>query len=103
MNVTTIITRGKPAIRPQPKRDNSDYWPTQKSERNALCQMLRHEPALAGPIWECAAGARHLVDALRADGRDVFATGLEPGHADIEQLDFLGDPLPPAARSGRAC
>jgi hypothetical protein len=40
-------------------------------------------------IWEAAGGAGHLVDPLRQAGREVSASDLYPGHADIAIDDFL--------------
>ena len=57
--------------------------------------MLRN--LLPGIVWEAAAGAGHLVDALRRAGREVVATDLYPDHSGpgIARHDFLHGPLPP--------
>jgi hypothetical protein len=79
------------AYRPQPARGGADFWPTID---RALILSLVYEvlPALPiGVVWEAAAGAGHLVDPLRAAGRQVIGTELFPGpeRPNIAVHDFL--------------
>jgi hypothetical protein len=77
------------ALRPQPKRDGPDFWPTPDCLTGALVKYILPALPLA-PIWECAAGDGALVRALEAAGRTVIATDLyTTGH------DFLATPPPP--------
>jgi hypothetical protein len=71
------------ALRPQPKRDGPDYWPTTADLAQAsVTHVLPHWPP--GLVWEPAAGNGVLVDAWRAAGREVIGTDLfSTGH------DFL--------------
>jgi hypothetical protein len=85
--------RSDAALRPQPKRDGPDDWPTPP----CLCDaLLRHVvPGLPpGPIWEPAAGAGALAATMMAAGRAVLAT-------DLPDMNFLTDP-PPAPCGGLA-
>lgn len=52
----------------------------------------------AGLIWEPASGDGYFVDALRAAGREVIATDINPQRRGIARLDYLHDPTPAAAR-----
>jgi hypothetical protein len=85
------------AYRAQPGRDGPDFWPTID---RGLQLMLVHEVLPAVParltIWEMAAGAGHLVDPMRAAGREVIATDLFPDRdrPDISTHDFLHGPPP---------
>jgi hypothetical protein len=79
------------AYRPQPARGGADFWPTID---RALILSLVYEvlPALPiGVVWEAAAGAGHLVDPLRAAGRQVIGTDLfpDPERPNIAVHDFL--------------
>jgi hypothetical protein len=75
------------ALRPQPRRDGPDDWPTPACLCAALvCDVLPTLPA--GPVWEPAPGTGALMDAIAASGRSVIAT------AD----DFLSRAVPQGAR-----
>jgi hypothetical protein len=57
--------RDPAARRPSPRRADMDFWPTPPCLTSALVEHVL--PILpSGPVWECAAGMGHLVDALRA-------------------------------------
>jgi hypothetical protein len=99
-NVIPLWQRNDPsAYRPQPDRDGPDFWPTIDPH---LILTLAHFvlPTLPPgvPIWEAAAGAGHLVDPLRQARREVFASDLFPGRADIVQHDFVHGLLLPETR-----
>jgi hypothetical protein len=64
------------ALRPQPRRDGPDDWPTPSCLAAALCRHVL--PGLpAGPVWEPAAGAGTLAAAMRVAGRTVIASDVE--------------------------
>jgi hypothetical protein len=93
--MSLATTTDKPSLKPQPKRDGPDWWPTPLRECVAARAVLRMDPALAGHrLWEVAAGNGVLLDAMAAGGRDVIGTDLEPRRADIAQHDFLRGPIP---------
>lgn len=101
--MTTSEQKDPAAYTPQPARDGPDYWPT-IDPHLILALVHRVLPALrarapAGLIWECAAGAGHLVDPMRQAGREVIATDLYPQRPDIARHDFVHDD-PPAAALG---
>jgi hypothetical protein len=74
------------ALRPQPRRDGPDDWPTPPCLVTALvAEVLRELPP--GPLWEPAAGSGVLVRAMQAAGRHVIASDLE--------RDFLSGWVPP--------
>src|ERR1700759_3813017 len=65
------VYRRDAALKPQPKRDGADFWPTPESLIGALVQcVLRDLPK--GPIWECACGDGRLVSAMQNAGRVVI-------------------------------
>jgi hypothetical protein len=81
------------ALRPQPARDGSEYWPTPDSLINAAIQhvlpLLPAEPV----IWESAAGDGRLARALSVAGRTVIATDLVPRSPTVLLRDFIhGNP-----------
>jgi hypothetical protein len=84
------------SLRPQPRRDGPDYWPTPDC---LICAFVKHVlPTLpSGVIWECAAGDGRLAAALRVTGREVIATDLYQGK---RPLDFLHDDAPLPRRFG---
>lgn len=74
------------ALRPQPARTGLDFWLTTSCLIGVLTSdVLAHLPA--GCIWEPAAGAGGLANAIRSNGREVVAT-------DIKDCDFLKDDPP---------
>jgi hypothetical protein len=74
-----------------------DLWSTPPCLAAALAEFVL--PALPrGPVWEPAAGLGALVDALRAAGREVVATDIDPLRRDIARLDYLKDPPPASIR-----
>jgi hypothetical protein len=82
------------ARRREPRREDLDFWPTPPCLTAAMVQHVL--PLLRpGPIWECAAGDGHLVEALTAAGRDVIASDIQRQRRDFLQLDFLNDQPPP--------
>ena len=87
-------SRDPASLRPQPKRDGPDFWPTPACLITAL---LRHVlPTLPrGRVWEFAAGDGRLVEPMRGAGREVIATDLHPVGPGIGCCDFLHDPPPP--------
>jgi hypothetical protein len=90
-----LRSRDPASLRPQPKRDGSDYWPTPPCLINALIEHVAPTwpPAT---IWEMAAGDGRVAKALRAAGYCVFASDIEPRGDGIERIDFLrGDPPEP--------
>jgi hypothetical protein len=79
------------ALRPQPRRDGPDNWPTPPCLAGALVHHVL--PLLPpGPIWECAVGDGALVRAMRAAGHTVAATDISNGQ------DFLRSRPPPGCR-----
>jgi hypothetical protein len=86
------------AVRPSPRREDLDFWPTPPDLAAALTQIVL--PSLPeGKLWECAAGDGMLADAVRRGGYQVIASDIDPQRRDIARLDFLNDP-PPAASHG---
>src|SRR4051812_7969015 len=71
------------ALRPQPKRDGPDDWPTPACLLAALTQDVL--PTLpVDLLWEPAPGGQVLADALRRAGYRVHVT----------EEDFLACPVP---------
>jgi hypothetical protein len=86
-------SRDPAALRPQPKRDPRQLWATPPCLRQALlAHVLPHLPS--GAIWECAAGDGRLAEDMRAAGRIVVASDIEPRGKGIQHLDFLRDEPP---------
>jgi hypothetical protein len=78
---------------------DQDLWSTPPCLVAAFLQWI--EPTLPPDaiIWEAAAGdGRGLVDPLRAAGRQVIATDIEPQRHDIARLDYVLDSPPPETR-----
>jgi hypothetical protein len=74
-------------------RPGTDYWATTQCLIAALIeQVLRTLPP--APVWECAAGDGRVAYAMRAAGRVVLASDIEPRRPDIERRDFLHDDPP---------
>jgi hypothetical protein len=92
-------SRDRAALRP-PRADGDreqDLWSTPPCLSAALMEFVL--PTLpAGVVWEAAAGAGVLVDALRAAGREVIASDNERQRRDIARLDYLVDAPRPATR-----
>lgn len=89
--------RDPAALRRAPRRDDLDFWPTPSCLTAALIGWVL--PTLpAGLIWEPASGDGYLVDPLRAAGREVIATDINPQRRDIGRLDYVHDPAPAATR-----
>ena len=92
--------RDRAALRPPRGHDDhreQDLWSTPPDLIAALTEFVL--PSLpAGPVWEAAAGAGALVDALRAAGREVIASDIERQRRDIARLDYLRDPAPANTR-----
>ena len=83
--------RDPASLRPQPARSGTDYWATPQCLTRALADEVL--PSLPpAPVWECAAGDGRLANAMRAAGRVVVASDIEPRGPDIERRDFLHDP-----------
>jgi hypothetical protein len=83
------------SLRPQPRRDGHDFWPTPPCLTEALIMHVLPElPTKA--VWECAAGDGRLVRALRAGGYTAFASDIEPRAEGIECRDFLSEEPPPS-------
>jgi hypothetical protein len=80
------------------RHDSKDLWPTPVDLQIALVRyMLPFLPD--GPVWENAAGFGDLSDAMRAAGRVVIESDIEPRRTGMLCLDFLtGDP--PAETKG---
>jgi hypothetical protein len=91
--------RDRAALRPPRAADDreQDLWSTPPCLTAALTEFVL--PTLpADVVWEAAAGAGVLVDALRAAGREVIASDSEPQQRDIVRLDYLLDAPLPATR-----
>jgi hypothetical protein len=66
------------ALRPQPKRDGPDFWPTPDCLTATLVTHIL--PSLPkAPVWEPAAGDGALVRAIEAAGHSVVAGDLITG------------------------
>jgi hypothetical protein len=86
------------ARRPQPRREDVDFWPTPPDLTAALIREVL--PLLpASPIWEPAAGDGALVDALTVAGRTVIASDIQRQRPGFLCVDFLKD-QPPAGTRG---
>lgn len=88
--------RDKAALRaPRATSDvEQDLWSTPPCLIAALIHVVL--PTLPpGPVWEPAAGAGALLDPLRAAGREVVASDIEPQRRDIARLDYLQARPPP--------
>jgi hypothetical protein len=71
------FSRDPASLRPQPRRNGADFWPTPSCLIGALTGRV--VPILPqAPIWECAAGDGRLSLALRAAGYRVVASDIEP-------------------------
>jgi hypothetical protein len=92
--------RDKAVLRPPRGTEDAgdqDLWSTPPCLVAALIEFIL--PTLPpGPIWEAAAGAGALVDPLRAAGRQVIATDIEPQRRDIARHNYVRDPPPPETR-----
>jgi hypothetical protein len=77
------------ALRPQPKREGRDYWPTPHCLARALVEHVL--PSLpVGLVWEPAAGDGRLAHAMLEAGREVVYCDI------ISGVDFLhDDPIHP--------
>jgi hypothetical protein len=96
--MTALLPQMRPAgnrrdpasLRPQPRRDGADFWPTPA----CLIWALIHH-VLSGlpprPLLEFAAGDGRLVHPLRAAGYTVLASDIAPRGEGIERRDFLHD------------
>jgi hypothetical protein len=90
--------RDKPALRPPRNNDDVGDQDPPSCLTAALTEFVL--PTLPpGPIWEAAAGAGAIVDALRVAGRQVIASDIERQRRDIAQLDYLLG-SPPAGTRG---
>jgi hypothetical protein len=91
--------RDKPSLRTPRAIDDveQDLWSTPPCLIAALTGIVL--PSLpARPIWEPAAGAGALVDALIAAKYEVFASDIESHRRDIARVDYLSEAPPPATR-----
>lgn len=87
------MSRDPASLRPQPKRDPRELWATPPClRRAAIAHVLPYLPP--GPIWECAAGDGRFAEDMRAAGRVVFASDIEPRGEGIQRLNFLHDEPP---------
>ena len=72
------------ALRPQPKRDGPDRWPTPDYLTAALVTHIL--PSLPrAPVWEPAAGDGALVRAIEATGYRIFAGDIGFGHVSQDE------------------
>jgi hypothetical protein len=95
--------RDRAALRPPRtfEAGDQDLWSTPPELIAALLGFVL--PVLpAGPIWEPAAGAGAIVDALRHAGRQVVASDIERQRRDIRSLDYLRDPPLPGTHGAIA-
>ena len=84
--------RDPASLRPQPRRDGADFWPTPACLIWALIHhVLSSLPPR--PLLEFAAGDGRLVHPLRAAGYTVLASDIAPRGEGIERRDFLHDEL----------
>jgi len=86
-------SRDPAALRAQPKRNGSDFWPTPQCLTRALIEHVLPDLPRA-PIWECAAGDGRVAESMRTAGYSVFASDIEPRGEAIERRDFLRDHPP---------
>ena len=86
-------SRDPAALRAQPKRNGSDFWPTPRCLTRALIEHVLPDLPRA-PIWECAAGDGRVAESMRTAGYSVFASDIEPRGEGIERRDFLRDEPP---------
>lgn len=86
-------SRDPAALRPQLKRDPRELWATPPClKQAAIVHVLPYLPP--GAIWECAAGDGRFAEDMRAAGRVVFASDIEPLGPGIERRDFLRNEPP---------
>ncbi len=89
--------------KPDRLKPDADFYPTPPLVTRAI---LRRE-TFPGTVWEPAAGAGHMVDAVIAYGQpDVVGTDIIPRRGDVTYKDFLAEGLlaedavpPPGVRS----
>jgi hypothetical protein len=81
-------SRDPASLRPQPRRDGADFWPTPACLIWALIHHVLHGLP-SHPLWEFAAGDGRVAKAMRAAGYSVFASDIEPRGDGIERHDFL--------------
>jgi hypothetical protein len=95
-DIDGMIRRDPASLRPQPRRDGHDFWPTPPCLTRALTHNVLPclQPTL---VWECAAGDGRLAQAMRAAGYTVIASDIAPRGEGIEGRDFLRDQPPQAA------
>ena len=86
-------SRDPAALRAQPKRNGSDFWPTPRCLTRALIEHVLPDLPRA-PIWECAAGDGRVAESMRTAGYSVFASDIEPRGEGIERRDFLRNEPP---------
>jgi hypothetical protein len=84
------FSRDPASLRPQPRRNGADFWPTLECLIGALIERVL--PVLPqASIWECAAGDGRPAVALCAAGYHVLASDIEPRSGGIVRVDFLHD------------
>lgn len=90
-----LRSRAPASLRPQPRRNDHDFWATPRCLTDALIEhVLPNLPC--EPIWECAAGDGRLAQAIRGAGYPVIASDIEPRGDGIERRDFLRNDPPRA-------
>lgn len=69
------------------ERQCEDYYATDPTAARWLLQI--EEIPKDKPIWECAAGARHLADIFESAGYKVIATDIVKRTENVQVEDFL--------------
>lgn len=69
------------------ERQNEDYYATDPSAAELLLQIENIDKNK--PIWECAAGEKHLSNIFEQHGYKVRSSDLVMRTDGVEQLDFL--------------
>jgi hypothetical protein len=81
-------SRDPASLRPQPRRNGTDYWPTPPCLIEAL--VGRVAPTLpTATFWEMCAGDGRVASALRAAGYRAIASDIDPRGEGIARIDFL--------------
>ena len=68
------------------ERQTDDYYATDPIAIHKLCAVEQFTPT----IWECACGGGHMVNALKDNGYQVYATDIvDRGCPEMETIDFF--------------
>lgn len=70
------------------ERENKDFYATDPLAAELLLQI--EDIDKTKPIWECAAGQKHLSNVFEQHGYEVRSSDLIVRAEGVEQLDFLG-------------